>query len=130
MLVPSKMIYWNTSKFIRKHYSRCGAGLQPGTSPVVSFSKIFSIRNTYFQEHLRVFFIFFFFFFFDCNVSSKNLLSLFLFVSSKNQTPCTFFYKLITFKIVIDKFANRSSCGYCFRRFWKFPREYLQWSSQ
>ena len=36
-------------------------------------------------------------FFFYCNVSSKNLLSLFLFVSSKNQTPCTFFCKLITF---------------------------------
>ena len=32
--------------------------------------------------------------------------------------------------IVIDKFANRNSCGYCFRRFGKFPRERLQWSSQ
>ena len=29
--------------------------------PVVSFSKIFAIRNTYFQEHLRVFFIHLFF---------------------------------------------------------------------
>ena len=37
-------------------YSRCGAGLETGTSPVVSFSKIFSIGNTYFQENLRVFF--------------------------------------------------------------------------
>ena len=48
MLMPSKMLY-------------CGASLQSGTSPVVSFSKIFSISDNYFQEHLRVFFIFFFF---------------------------------------------------------------------
>ena len=35
----------------------------PGTSPVVPFSKSFSIRNTYFQEHLRVLFILFYFIF-------------------------------------------------------------------
>ena len=49
MLMRSKMLY-------------CGASLQSGTSLVVSFAKIFSISDTYFQEHLRVFFIFLFFF--------------------------------------------------------------------
>ena len=33
---------------------------KPRNSPLVSFSRIFSIRNTYFQEHLRVFSVLFF----------------------------------------------------------------------
>ena len=42
-------------------YYKCGAGLQPGTSPAVSFSGIFLfIRNNYFQKHLRVLFDFFY----------------------------------------------------------------------
>ena len=100
-------------------YSRCGAGLQPGNSPVVSFSRI--IRNTYFQEHLRVFFIFFF----DRNISYSLCLYLF---PQKNRRP-VFFSSSVLLSIVIYKFTNRNSCGYCFRHFGKFPRERLQRSS-
>ena len=100
-------------------YSRCGAGLQPGNSPVVSFSRI--IRNTYFQEHLRLFFIFFF----DRNISYSLCLYLF---PQKNRRP-VFFSSSVLLSIVIYKFTNRNSCGYCFRRFGKFPRERLQRSS-
>ena len=52
MLVPSKII--KTANLFKNIYGRCGAGLQPGASPIVSFSKIFSIGNTYFQQHLSV----------------------------------------------------------------------------
>ena len=101
MLVPSKILRickntWN-SKLVRKYntYYKWGAGLQPGTSPIVSFSRIFSIH----------------------------------FVSSKVRPPILFSTNSL-FSIVIDKFANRNSCGYCFRRFRKFPLECLHWSSQ
>ena len=70
-------------------YSRCGAGLQPGNSPVVSFTRIFSIRNL-FSGTPESAFNCLFFFWLQCVI-----LSLFLFVSSKNQTFCTFFYQLI-----------------------------------
>ena len=33
-----------TTNSFENTYYKCGAGLQPGTSPVVSFSKIFSIH--------------------------------------------------------------------------------------
>ena len=52
MLVPSKII--KTANLFENIYGRCGAGLQPGASPIVSFPKIFSIGNTYFQQHLSV----------------------------------------------------------------------------
>ena len=69
-------------------YSRCGAGLQPGNSPVVSFTRIFSIRNLFSGTPESPFNSFFFFF--GCNVSYS--LCFCFFVSSKNQTVCTFFY--------------------------------------
>ena len=72
-----------TANLFENTCSRYSAARQSGTSPVVLFSGTLES-------------VFLLFFFFDCNVSSKNLLSQFLFVSSKNQTPCTFFYKLIT----------------------------------
>ena len=66
----------------------------PELHPQFHFLRFFLyIWNTFFKKR----FLFLLFIFFDCNVSSKDLLSLFLFVSSKNQTPCTFSYKLITF---------------------------------
>ena len=74
--------------------------------PVVKFSSFHFPSTFFYYEDLFsgdtwecfLFSSFFCFLgFFDSNVSSKNLLSLFLFVSSKNQTPCTFSYKLITF---------------------------------
>ena len=56
MLGPSKYIIETLANLFENTYSRCGAGIHPGSSPVVSFSRIFSIRNTYFQEHLNVLF--------------------------------------------------------------------------
>ena len=44
------------------------------------------IRNTYFPEHLSVNFFFFFFFLLQCVKQEFSL-----FISSKNQTPCTCF---------------------------------------
>ena len=85
----------------------------------LGFSRI--IRNTYFQEHLRVFFIFFF----DRNISYSLCFYLFL---QKNRRP-VFFSSSVLLSIVIYKFTNRNSCGYCFRRFGKFLRERLQRSS-
>ena len=77
-------------------YVRCRSSVW--NFPLVSFSKIFSIWNTYFQEHLRVFFIHFFFLsLFQTAMCQAKIYSLFLFVASKNQTPCTFSYKLFTF---------------------------------
>ena len=122
MLVPSKMLYWNICKFIREYLQRCGAGLRHGNSPIVSFSRIFSIRNTYFQEHLRVLLILFFF---DCNVSYSLCFYLFL---QKIRRSALFSSSWLLL-IVIHKFTNRKSCGYCFRRFGEFPRERLQRSS-
>ena len=105
-------------------YSMCGAGLQPGISPLVSFSRIFSFRNTYFQEHLRVFFILSFFFDFDVSYS----LCFYLFLQKiRRNVPFSTSWLLL---IAIDKFANRYNCGYCFRRSGKFPQERLHWSSQ
>ena len=85
MSVSLKILHQN-NKIVRNTYNKCGAGLQHGTSSVVSFSRIFSK----YQEHLRMFVIHFF----DCNVSSKNLLSLFL---QKIRRPVLFSFKLITF---------------------------------
>ena len=86
-------------------YSRWGAGIHPGTSPVVSFSRIFSMGNTYFQEHLSVFCSFFFL---DCNVSDSLCFYLLL---QKIRWP-VFFSTSWLLLIVIDKFTNRNSCGY------------------
>ena len=47
MLVPSKeelAKILKTANSFEVTYYKCGAGLQPGTSPVVSFSRIFSIH--------------------------------------------------------------------------------------
>ena len=41
MSVPLKILHQN-NKIVRNTYNKCGAGLQHGTSPVVSFSRIFS----------------------------------------------------------------------------------------
>ena len=46
----------------------------------------------------------------------KNLLS---YVFSRNKTFCTFFPTHWLLLIVIDKFANRNTCGYCFNMFRK-----------
>ena len=59
------------------------------------------IRNTYFQEHLKVFVVVVFF---DCNLSNKNLLSLFLYFFKKSDVLYLFFTKWLLL-IVIDKFA-------------------------
>ena len=58
-------------------YSRCGAGLLPGNSPAVSFTRIFSIRNL-FSGTPESAFNSFFFFFFGCNVSYSLCFCLFL----------------------------------------------------
>ena len=79
---------------------------------VVWFSRIFSNSNSYFLEHLSVFCSFFF----DCNVSYSHCLYLFL---QKLRRPVLFSTSWLLL-IVIDKFANRNNCGYCFRRFGKF----------
>ena len=115
MLGPSKC-FTETANLFENTYSRCGAGIHPGSSPVVAISRIFSIRNTYFQEHLNVFF------FFDCNV----LYSLCFYLFPQKIRRPVLFSTCCLLLIVIDKFANRSSCRYCFRRFGKFPRESLQ----
>ena len=60
------------------------------------------IRNTYFQEHLKVFVVVVFFF--DCNLSNKNLLSLFLYFFKKSDILYLFFTRWLLL-IVIDKFA-------------------------
>ena len=99
-------------------YSRRSAGIHSVTSLVVSFSRIFSIRNTW------VFFVLLFFFF----AVMCHTLCFYLFLQ-KIRRPVIFSTSWLLL-IVIDKFANRNSCGYCFRRFGKFPRERLQWSSQ
>ena len=59
------------------------------------------IRNTYFQEHLKVFVVVVFF---DCNLSNKNLLSLFLYFFKKSDILYLFFPRWLLL-IVIDKFA-------------------------
>ena len=50
MLMPQK--YFEVAKIqacsFENTYYKCGAGLQPGTSPVISFSRIFSLH----QNHL------------------------------------------------------------------------------
>ena len=118
----------NTSgRLLLNTYSRCSAGLQPGiwNFLVVSFSKNF------FPFFLNLYlFFFFFFFFFDCNVCQARIYSLcFHFFLQKVRRPVLFSTSWLLL-IVIDKFANRNRCGYCFRSFGKFPRERLQWSSQ
>ena len=79
---------------------------------VVWFFRISSNRNTYFLEHLSVFCSFFF----DWNVSYSHCFYLFL---QKIKRPVLFSTSWLLF-IVIDKFAKRNSCGYCFRHFGKF----------
>ena len=129
MLVPSKII--KTANLFENIYGRCGAGLQPGASPIVSFPKIFSIGNTYFQQHLSVcVYVCVFFFFCNCNVSSKNLLSLCFHLFLQTIRHPKLFSTSWLLLTVIDKFANRNRSGYCFRYFGKFPQEHLQWSSQ
>ena len=70
-------------------------------SPVVSFLGFFIyISSTYFQEHLRVFVIHFFY----CNMSSKNLHSLFLCFFKKSDALYLFPTNRLL-SIVIDKFT-------------------------
>ena len=79
----------------------CSAGPQPRTySTLVSFSSILYIRNTYFQEDLRVFVIHFF----CCNVSTKNVLSLFLCFFKKSDALYLFPTNWLLL-MVIDKFT-------------------------
>ena len=115
MLVPSKIL--RISKKYLKHQ------LIRSKIPIISAVQVFSlelhpyfhstgfflqIRNTCFQKHLGMLFILFFFFFFDCSVSRIYSL-LFL---QKIRRPVLLSYNPITFN---SKFANRNSCGYCFR---------------
>ena len=83
-----------TANLFENTHSRCSAGLQPGTSPVVSLSKIFSISKPIFRNTCECFSHSFFFLTAMCQARTYSLC---FFVTSKNQTPCTFFYKLITF---------------------------------
>ena len=70
-------------------------------SPVVSFLGFFIyIRNTYFQEHLRVFVIHVFY----SNVSSDNLISFFLCFFKKSDALYLFPTNRLL-SIVIDKFT-------------------------
>ena len=79
----------------------CSAGPQPRTySTLVSFSSILYIRNTYFQEDLRVFVIHFF----CCSVSTKNVLSLFLCFFKKSDALYLFPTNWLLL-MVIDKFT-------------------------
>ena len=78
----------------------------------VAVSRIFSNRNTYCLEHLSVFYSFFL----DWSVSYSHCFYLFL---QKVKRPVFFSTSWLLF-IVIDKFAKRNSCGYCFRHFGKF----------
>ena len=100
ILLKSKILYYNISKFVQKYlrYVQLQVFSPELISPLVLFSRNFSIH----QEHLlsgtpRVFDILFFFFFFDCNVSSKNTLSLFL---RKIRCPVLVFYKLGTLQFI------------------------------
>ena len=122
MLIPSKILYQNINKFVWKYlqYLRCSSAVRNFTA--VIFSRIFSIH----YKHLRMFVINFFF----SIISQARIYSPCLFFSSKTQMPCTFFPANWLLSIVIDKFVKRNSYGYCFRRFRKFPRQYLQWSFQ
>ena len=77
VLLTSKILLENISKFVRKYiqYVRCWSLARNLFHPQFHFLEFFLyIRNTSFQEHLRVFRIHFFYW----NVSSKNLFSLFL----------------------------------------------------
>ena len=92
---------FKTANLFENTCYKCRAGLQPGTSPMVSFSRIFSVHF----------------------VPSK--------ISPPPPPPCVFFLPTNSLLlIVIDKFSNRNSCGYCLRRSRKFLRERLHWSSQ
>ena len=97
------MLYKNISKFVRKHlqYVPCRSSARNLFHLQFHFLGFFLyIRNTNLQEHLRVFVIYFFY----CNVSSKNLLSLFLYFFKKSDAPYLFPANWLLL-IVIDKFT-------------------------
>ena len=79
---------------------------------------IFSIRNTYFHEHLGVFFIPFFL----TAVCQARIYSLFFYLFLQKIRRPVLFSTSWLFLIVIDKFNSRNSCGYCLRYFKNFPR--------
>ena len=85
MLVPSKISHQN-NKFVRNTYNKCRAGFQHGTSPVVSFSRIFS---KYLEAPENACYSFFWL---QCVKLEYTL-----FVSSKIRRPALFSCKLITF---------------------------------
>ena len=81
--------------------------------PVVSFYKIFSIQNTHFQERLSVFYSFIFSvsLFFMTAMCQVRIYSLCFCLFQKFSRP-VFFSTRWLLLIVINKFANRNSCGY------------------
>ena len=103
--------------------------------PVVSFSSFHFPRSFFYYEDLfsgdtweYFLFISFFCFFFLASMGQARIYSLcFYLFLQKIRRPVLFPTSWLLL-IVIDRFANRNSCGYCFRRFGKFPRERLQWS--
>ena len=97
----------------KNQYNKYGAGLQPGTYFTLGsiFQDFFyTLGKPIFRNTEKVCYSFFY-----CNVSSKNLLSLFKMLPK---------YSIVqNFKEPVKK--NRSSCGYCFISFEEFPRERL-----
>ena len=102
--------------------------------PIVGTVQVFSLE-IYPQFHFLGFFLLgtpestlwecFLFFFFYRNVSYSLCFYLFL---QKLRQPVLFSSSWLLL-IVIYKFNNRRSCGYCFRHFGKFLCERPQWSS-
>ena len=121
MLVSSKILHQN-NKFVRKYLQevRYRSSAQNFTRSFFFYDFFLNTRSTW--ECLL--FIFFRLFFWLRCIKQESA----LFVSSKNQTVCTFF--LANWLLLIDKFAKRNSCGYFFRRLGKFSRKRLKWSSQ
>ena len=111
----------NTSSIqqIRSKIPATSAGLQQGTSPVVSFSRFFSK----YLEHLRMFVIHFLIAMYQARI--------YFLCFFKKSDGLYFFPANWLLLIVIDQcIRQENSCGYWFRRFGKFPRQSRQWSSQ
>ena len=95
MLVLSKILHQNTSKILSKII-----GIQHRTSK--------------YQQHLRIFVIHFF----DCNLSSKNLLFLFL---QKIRRPVLFCCKLIILIAIDRQIRQKKQLRILFQTFRKIP---------
>ena len=101
--------------YIRKTYFQKHLLFSETLVPVVSFSRIFSIhQEDLFSETLVIQI------FLTTMCQEVNLFCFFI-----KQDVLYFFPTNWLLLIVIDKFANRTSCVYCFRHSGKFPRERL-----